>query len=79
LHTLRHEAHLDLVAWCGESILGRDLGSDFERTREASCSKVGASVVSGSSSFEHHTPVSPSHSVRIPKLFRCRKLVIRRS
>ena len=32
-------------------------------TRETSCSKVGASVVNGSSSSEHHhTPASPSHS-----------------
>ncbi len=38
-------------------------------TREPSCSKVDASVLNGSSSFEHHhTPASLSHSARISKI-----------
>jgi hypothetical protein len=79
LHALCNDVHLDLVTRRGEAILHRDLGSDFEHAR-TSCSKVGASVVNGSSSLEHHhSPASPSHSARISKLFLCCKLAIRLS
>jgi hypothetical protein len=64
---LGDNVQLDLVARRWETVFGRDLRRDLG-TRATSSSKVRASVVSGSSSFEHHhTPVSPSQCAVISK------------
>jgi hypothetical protein len=56
---------LDLLARRRQAVFGRDFGRDCKHGA-TSCSKVGASVASGNSSFEHHhTPASPSHSAVI--------------
>jgi len=79
LHALRDDVHFDLVAG-GASPFSAAISGAISSTRETSCSKVGASVVNGSSSFDHHhTPASPSHSARISNLFLCYKLAIRLS
>jgi hypothetical protein len=69
LHPLRYHVHLDLVAGRSKPFSAAISGA-ISRTRETSSSKVSASVVNGSSSFEHHhAPASPSHSALISKLF----------
>jgi hypothetical protein len=79
LHALRDDVHLDLVAGAASPFSAAISGA-ISSMRETSCSKVGASVVNGSSSLEHHhTPASASHSARISKLFRSCNLAIRLS
>jgi hypothetical protein len=62
---LGNNVQLDLVSRSRQAVFGRDPGA-ISSTRATSWSKVGASVVSGSSSFKHHhTPASLSHSALI--------------